>query len=88
MTIRAIVVSTTNNKLKLRTKGGTKLQWSMIPHVKVGDEVHVFVKEGGKVINIEPISCKHEIETPVLKEPEAYEQLVPNSELESEHDEL
>lgn len=43
----------------MRTGGGTRIEYKLIPNVKVGDEVWVFVNEWGEVQKIEPHTCKH-----------------------------
>lgn len=62
MITRAIVISNLNNKLIVKTKGGTRITWSFIPNLDVGDDVFVLFSKDGKATSIEPISCQHAID--------------------------
>ena len=85
--MRGVVISTLNNKLIFRTKGGTKITWPSISHIEVGEEVFFFVNTKGKVIKVEPVSCKHHANKPA----ELYvedKHHIDYSDLDSEHDEV
>lgn len=85
--MRGVVISTFNNKTIFKTKGGTKITWTSIPHVKVGDEVFFFTNKKGEVINVESVTCRHHVEEPPEQHIENFEPLN-YSELDSEHDEV
>ena len=77
--VKAIVLST-RRKLKVRTGGGTTITYKLIEHVKVGDEVWVFVSKYGEIQKIEPHSCKHAEHAPqgkveILEPPINYSEL-------------
>ncbi len=56
--VKATVLSI-RRKLRVQTDGGTRLEYELIPHVGVGDEVWVFTNVWGEVQKIEPHSCEH-----------------------------
>lgn len=77
--VKAIVLST-RRKLKVRTGGGTTITHKLIEHVKVNDNVWVFISEYGEVQKIEPHSCKHAEHSPqgevgILEPPIDYSEL-------------
>jgi len=83
--MRGVVISTLNNKLIFKTKGGTKITWTSIPHVEVGDEVFFFVDIKGKVTNVEPVNCRHHADEPPEQHVEEMGH-INYSELDSEHE--
>ncbi len=85
--MRGTVISTLNNKIIFKTKGGKKIKWTSIPHLEVGEEVFFFTNKKGDVIKVEAVKCAHHLDEPI-------ESCIDNinhinySELDSEHDEV
>jgi len=56
--VKATVLST-RRFLLVQTDGGRRLKSKLIPHIKIGDPVWVFLNKHGSMLKIEPHMCQH-----------------------------